>query len=411
MSVKKVVAPALSGSQESEGTMGLFRTGMQREAKQTNLTVHIPTSNADEVSTRAILSEDAFIAMLYLERRRAERGRKRYVLLLVDVKEAISRKQRLRTSATICKALCSVTRETDIVGWYVDDYILGVIATEIGNASSTAVRARISDKLQVAFVQALGSDLASQISISFHFFPDEPMGGDDDNAAGNKPHYPEFGKKKTSRKLALGFKRVIDVFGSLLALIVLSPLFAIIALAIKWTSDGPVLFVQERLGQHGKKFRFLKFRSMRTDCDSKIHQEYVTRFIAGDASLAEGAGSAPTFKIQKDPRVTSIGSILRKTSLDELPQFWNVLRGEMSLVGPRPPLEYEFKAYDIWHRRRVLEIKPGITGLWQVEGRSRTQFDEMVRMDLKYARAWSLWLDVEILLRTPVAVITGNGAH
>ncbi|MGB9513923.1 MAG: sugar transferase [Candidatus Acidiferrum sp.] len=368
--------------------MGLFRTGMQREAKQTNLTVHIPTSNADEVSTRAILSEDAFIAMLYLERRRAERGRKRYVLLLVDVKEAISRKQRLRTSATICKALCSVTRETDIVGWYVDDYILGVIATEIGNASSTAVRARISDKLQVAFVQALGSDLASQISISFHFFPDEPMGGDDDNAAGNKPHYPEFGKKKTSRKLALGFKRVIDVFGSLLALIVLSPLFAIIALAIKWTSDGPVLFVQERLGQHGKKFRFLKFRSMRTDCDSKIHQEYVTRFIAGDASLAEGAGSAPTFKIQKDPRVTSIGSILRKTSLDELPQFWNVLRGEMSLVGPRPPLEYEFKAYDIWHRRRVLEIKPGITGLWQVEGRSRTQFDEMVRMDLKYARAW-----------------------
>ncbi|MGB7437310.1 MAG: sugar transferase [Candidatus Acidiferrum sp.] len=391
--------------------MGLFRTGMQREAKQTNLTVHIPTSNADEVSTRAILSEDAFIAMLYLERRRAERGRKRYVLLLVDVKEAISRKQRLRTSATICKALCSVTRETDIVGWYVDDYILGVIATEIGNASSTAVRARISDKLQVAFVQALGSDLASQISISFHFFPDEPMGGDDDNAAGNKPHYPEFGKKKTSRKLALGFKRVIDVFGSLLALIVLSPLFAIIALAIKWTSDGPVLFVQERLGQHGKKFRFLKFRSMRTDCDSKIHQEYVTRFIAGDASLAEGAGSAPTFKIQKDPRVTSIGSILRKTSLDELPQFWNVLRGEMSLVGPRPPLEYEFKAYDIWHRRRVLEIKPGITGLWQVEGRSRTQFDEMVRMDLKYARAWSLWLDVEILLRTPVAVITGNGAH
>ena len=410
-SAKKVVVPVLSVSQESEGTMGLFRTEVPREEKQTNMTVQIPTSSADEVSTRLILSEDAFMAMLYLERRRAERGRKRYVLLLVDVKEAITRKQKTRTIATIGKALCSVTRETDIIGWYVDDSILGVIATEIGSASSAQVRARISEKLNAAFVQALGSDLASQISISFHFFPDEPLGGGDDNGTGTKAHYPEFAKKKASRKLALGFKRVIDVFGSLLALIVLAPLFAVIALAIKVTSDGPVLFSQERLGQHGKKFRFLKFRSMCTNCDSKIHQEYVTRFIAGDASLAKDAGPAPTFKIQKDPRVTSIGGILRKTSLDELPQFWNVLTGEMSLVGPRPPLEYEFKAYDIWHRRRVLEIKPGITGLWQVEGRSRTQFDEMVRMDLKYARAWSLWLDVEILLRTPMAVITGNGAH
>lgn len=391
--------------------MGLFRTAVPREEKQTNMTVYVPTNNADEVSTRLILSEDAFMAMLYLERRRAERGRKRYVLLLVDVREAISGKQKVRTIGTIGKTLCAVTRETDIVGWHVDDNILGVIATEIGTASPAEVRARISQKLNAAFVQALGSNLASQISISFHFYPDEPMGSDDDNNSGNKAHYPEFAKKKASRKLALGFKRVIDVFGSLLAIMVLLPLFVIIALAVKLTSQGPVLFSQERMGQHGKKFRFLKFRSMRTNCDSKIHQEYVTRFIAGDASLAKDAGALPTFKIQRDPRITSVGGFLRKTSLDELPQFWNVLKGEMSLVGPRPPLEYEFKAYDIWHRRRVLEIKPGMTGLWQVEGRSRTQFDDMVRMDLKYARVWSLWLDVEILLRTPIAVITGNGAH
>ncbi|MGB8324998.1 MAG: sugar transferase, partial [Candidatus Acidiferrum sp.] len=122
-------------------------------------------------------------------------------------------------------------------------------------------------------------------------------------------------------------------------------------------------------------------------------------------------GEKVTFKIQKDPRITPVGAFLRKTSLDEVPQFWNVLIGEMSLVGPRPPLEYEFKAYDIWHRRRVLEIKPGITGLWQVEGRSRTQFDDMVRLDLKYARGWSLWLDLKILLRTPAAVVSGDGAH
>jgi lipopolysaccharide/colanic/teichoic acid biosynthesis glycosyltransferase len=391
--------------------MGLFRTAVAREEKQTNMTVYVPTSNADEVSTRLILSEDAFMAMLYLERRRAERGRKRYVLLLVDVRDAIAGKQKARTLATIGKTLCAVTRETDIIGWHVDDNILGVIATEIGTASAVEVRSRISQKLHAAFEQALGSNLAAQISISFHFFPDEPMGSDDDNGTGNKAHYPEFAKKKVGRRLALGFKRVIDLCGSLLALMVLSPFFLVIGLAIKMGSEGPVLFSQERLGQHGRKFRFLKFRSMRTNCDSKIHQEYVTRFIAGDKALAKNAGPTPTFKIQRDPRVTPIGSFLRKTSLDELPQFWNVLKGDMSLVGPRPPLEYEFKAYDLWHRRRVLEIKPGMTGLWQVEGRSRTQFDEMVRMDLKYARGWSLWLDIEILLRTPIAVITGNGAH
>jgi lipopolysaccharide/colanic/teichoic acid biosynthesis glycosyltransferase len=152
---------------------------------------------------------------------------------------------------------------------------------------------------------------------------------------------------------------------------------------------------------------------MRTDCDSRIHQDYVSQFIAGkvEEKPAADSGAAPVFKIQKDPRITPIGQFIRKTSLDEVPQFWNVLRGDMSLVGPRPPIAYEFRAYDVWHRRRVLEIKPGITGLWQVEGRSRTRFDDMVRLDLRYARSWSIWLDLRILLQTPGAVILGNGAH
>ena len=183
------------------------------------------------------------------------------------------------------------------------------------------------------------------------------------------------------------------------------------ALAIKFSSKGPVLFKQERLGQHGKTFTVLKFRSMRTDCDAKIHQQYVEQFIAGQVDGNSETATKPVFKIQKDPRVTSIGRFIRKTSLDELPQFWNVLRGDMSLVGPRPALAYEFRKYEVWHRRRVLEIKPGITGLWQVEGRSRTRFDEMVRLDLKYARAWSVWLDLKILAQTPGAVIQGEGAH
>ena len=117
------------------------------------------------------------------------------------------------------------------------------------------------------------------------------------------------------------------------------------------------------------------------------------------------------YKLTNDPRVTAVGRFLRKTSLDEFPQFWNVLRGEMSLVGPRPPVAYEFEMYDYWHRRRVLELKPGVTGLWQVNGRSRTCFDDMVRLDLRYSQTWSLWLDLKILLATPLAVVAGNGAH
>lgn len=374
------------------------------------MTVRIPTTNADDVSARIILSEDVFVSMLYLERRRAERAQKRYLLLLVDVKDAISDKQKSPTIQKITQTLCSVTRETDIIGWFVYDHILGVIATEIGKASSSEVREKMSQKFRAAFLEALGPNKASQISFSFHFFPDEREGGDFNDSA-NNALYPELSRKKTSRKLALGFKRAMDISGSAVALIVLSPFFAIIALAIKATSKGPVLFKQERLGQYGKKFRFLKFRSMLKDCDSKIHQEYVSRFISGQVCSANGNDTTSTFKIQQDPRITPIGNILRKTSLDELPQFWNVLMGDMSLVGPRPPVEYEFKAYYTWHRRRVLEIKPGITGLWQVEGRSRTQFDDMVRLDLRYARGWSLWLDLEILLRTPVAVVSGDGAH
>jgi lipopolysaccharide/colanic/teichoic acid biosynthesis glycosyltransferase len=203
----------------------------------------------------------------------------------------------------------------------------------------------------------------------------------------------------------------MDVLGSACALILLSPLFVLIALAIKLTSKGPVFFRQERLGKYGKRFRLVKFRSMRTNCDSKIHEEYVSRFIAGQFKRGVTIGEKQVFKLQQDPRITRVGALLRKTSLDELPQFWNVLTGAMSLVGPRPPLEYEFKVYEPWHRRRVLEIKPGVTGLWQVEGRSRTQFDDMVRMDLNYACKWTLWLDMKILLRTPAAVLSGDGAH
>jgi lipopolysaccharide/colanic/teichoic acid biosynthesis glycosyltransferase len=181
-----------------------------------------------------------------------------------------------------------------------------------------------------------------------------------------------------------------------------------IAVAVKATTRGPVFFRQERLGLNGKPFSFLKFRSMYTDCDNINHKEYITRLIHDKKSAAVKPG---VFKLTDDPRVTPVGGFLRKTSLDELPQFINVLKGEMSLVGPRPPIPYECELYDIWHRRRLLSCKPGITGLWQVTGRSSTTFDEMVRMDLKYIHEWNLWLDLKILFMTPKVVFSGKGAY
>ena len=143
----------------------------------------------------------------------------------------------------------------------------------------------------------------------------------------------------------------------------------------------------------------------------QIHRDYVQRLIAGGSKgEPQDLKESKVYKISADPRVTPVGKFLRRTSLDELPQLWNVLRGEMSLVGPRPPIPYEFEIYASWHRRRVLEIKPGVTGLWQVSGRSRVTFDDMVRLDLRYAKTWSLWLDLKILLATPRAVLYGEGA-
>src|SRR5262249_9841949 len=143
--------------------------------------------------------------------------------------------------------------------------------------------------------------------------------------------------------------------------------------------------------------------------DEGLHHQFVSWFITASAHGAD-LGTNGLFKLSNDPRITPLGRFLRKTSLDELPQLWNVLIGEMSLVGPRPPLPYELEQYQPWHRRRILEAKPGVTGLWQVTGRSRTTVDEMVRLDLKYARKRSLWVDLKILLRTPAAVLGGKGA-
>jgi lipopolysaccharide/colanic/teichoic acid biosynthesis glycosyltransferase len=229
----------------------------------------------------------------------------------------------------------------------------------------------------------------------------------------NDPYlYPDLDPDADGKKASRALKRSIDVAGSLCALIFAAPLLLIIAAAIKLTSRGPVLFCQQRVGQHGRWFTFLKFRSMHSSCDPAVHQEYVTSLITEDIAAEKTEDGRPrVFKLTNDPRITPLGRFLRKSSLDEWPQFFNVLKGDMSLVGPRPAIPYEVECYSAWHRQRVLAVKPGITGLWQITGRSRMPFSDMVRLDLRYARTWSPWLDLKILLQTPRAVILGDGAY
>ncbi len=192
-------------------------------------------------------------------------------------------------------------------------------------------------------------------------------------------------------------KRIVDVIGASMALVVLSPLLIGTALAVRLRDGSPALYRQTRIGLHGREFTILKFRTMDNGADGRLHE------LAGRNEVR-----GPAFKIRDDPRVTQLGRILRRASLDELPQLWNVLVGDMSLVGPRPALQHEVDAYDIWHRRR-LSVRPGMTGLWQIEARTNEHFDERAELDLRYIDQWSLWKDLGILIRTVPAVLARNG--
>ncbi len=202
-------------------------------------------------------------------------------------------------------------------------------------------------------------------------------------------------------------KRLADIAISGAALFVLAPVWIVIALLIKLDSKGAVFFRQERVGMDGRIFLCFKFRTMHTDADDRTHREFQQLYIAGRPETNFGDDTRPVYKMQGDPRVTRVGSVLRRLSLDELPQLFNVLAGTMSVVGPRPPIPYEVEFYQTAHRRR-LDMKPGLTGLWQVSGRNRLSFDEMVRLDVFYIENWSLWLDVKIMLQTLPVMLRGD---
>ncbi len=352
--------------------------------------------------------EEHFIDMLALERKRTERSKKPFLLMLLDVRNVPMDDRANEVLKKVSRVLFSVTRETDLKGWFRDGSVIGVIFTEIKGLAGNI----INKKIVTRFSTTLDHTQVREIEITTHYFPETS----DDGMSGNghdMNFYRDLLKRTSSAKTSQLLKRALDIAGSIIALIIFSPAFLIIPLLIKLSSKGPVLFKQERVGEYGKRFILLKFRSMYTDCDHGIHKEYVRKLICEKNSYDTGTADTQNrlYKIKHDPRVTPVGIFLRKTSLDELPQLINVLKGEMSLVGPRPPIPYELENYDIWHRRRILEVKPGITGLWQVNGRSRTSFDEMVRLDVRYIKEMSLWLDIKILLRTPFAVFSGKGAY
>lgn len=362
------------------------------------------------VGTLQPMFDEEILYLVTRERKRTQRSGLAMAMLLIGLQDS----RRENTSALfagVANALSAIKSDIDIVGWFERGAIMGLIVPEIETANLASTCEQLDSGFRKEITNRLEENLTERLSIKLCVYPEPPRLGDDELETVDPFLYPELHVRQDRIALFQLLKRGMDILGSLVLLLLLSPLLLAIAVLVKLSSRGPVLFHQMRIGQMMKPFMMCKFRSMYTNADHGIHHNYVSWFITSSGKGQEqGQEKNKIFKLTNDPRITPIGHFLRKTSLDELPQLWNVLVGQMSLVGPRPPLWYEVQQYKPWHRHRVLDAKPGITGLWQVTGRSRTTFDEMVRLDLRYAREQSLWADIKILLATPAAVINGKGA-
>lgn len=354
-----------------------------------------------------VLDEELFKDTITRERKRTERSGLAMVLLLIEVQDVPL--DRSEAASRMIEVVSEFRSDADLLGWFEDRSVLGLLLLDVEQAELARVCERVEAGCRLALAQRFEQDGAQRITIRLRVYPEAGQKIGEDGHDEDPFLFPELPARRQATAQFHAIKRGFDIVGSSLLLVILSPLFLSIACLVKLSSSGPVIFRQTRVGQKMKPFMICKFRTMQTNADHGIHQHYVSWFITS-SDKAQGTDKNQVFKLTNDPRITPIGRFLRKTSLDELPQLWNVLRGDMSLVGPRPPLWYELQQYKPWHRHRVLEAKPGITGLWQVTGRSRTTFDEMVRLDLRYARAQSLWTDIKILLATPAEVFRGKGA-
>jgi lipopolysaccharide/colanic/teichoic acid biosynthesis glycosyltransferase len=355
-----------------------------------------PVFSAKPMTGLQLLSEELFDDALVRERKRADRFEEPFVLFLLTIQGPRGRE----SWNVLIDALAQSAQDTDVVGWFKQDSVIGLVRPiQAGDATEEA--SGLAVKMKRALGRGGRPDGLHRCSLGWEVY--SPSGTRTPSAVveAERRRTPQ----QTVRKVT---KRALDVVGSTILLLTLAPVFALVSAIVKLTSKGPVFFPQERVGADGRPFKMVKFRTMHANADPSIHQRYVEEFIRSSSAART---SEQIFKIVNDPRVTPVGHFLRRSSLDELPQFWNVLKGEMSLVGPRPPLPYEVAKYKSWHKRRLLEAKPGITGAWQVNGRSRTTFEEMVRLDLRYARSYSVWTDLKIIAATPKAMISGKGAH
>lgn len=384
-----------------------FRSSAARmPARRTSAPVAVPTTST-AVDHRIVISQQIFRHVLVRERNRAERFNQPFVVLVLGLNEPDPPFAAAVWSQAIA-AVSAVVRETDVVGWVNRGRSLAVILTEM-SATEESVARELEGRVRRELAARLDTQTLVGLSVRLHFKIRSNKKAAAEALWPSDPLLFKLNPEDDGPSLRDILKRGVDIVGSAALLLLLSPVFLVIAGLIKLKSPGPVFFRQVRVGQKARPFTMLKFRSMHVNADAAVHQAYVTQFIKSAVAAAETSADK-IFKLASDTRITPVGRVLRKTSLDELPQLWNVLRGDMSLVGPRPPLPYEVEQYQPWHRRRILEAKPGITGLWQVTGRSRTTFDEMVRLDLRYAKTRSLWTDIRILLATPRAVLDGKGA-
>jgi exopolysaccharide biosynthesis polyprenyl glycosylphosphotransferase len=360
-------------------------------------TSNIPNVSHYQVNYNEIFQDSFFMEQLRLEKLRAHRSKSALSIILLTLnnqeKEDIN-------GIEILNNVRAKIRATDICG-FVNRKTIGVLLpdTEAKGAKE------ICEKL-------VQENKNSPFSFSLSTYPDHIFESLAKNGCVRPDAFPFALESATGASwVELSLKRGIDIVGAIVGIVIFMPVMLMTAVAIKATSPGPVIFRQARLGRQGVPFTFYKFRSMHTHMDDQIHREYIRDFIQGDhAKVNQGDSEEPFFKIKSDPRITRVGKFIRKTSIDELPQFFNVLKGDMSLVGPRPPIAYEAEKYQAWHLRRILEMKPGITGLWQVEGRSKTDWDDTVRLDIRYIQNWSLLFDLKILIRTVIEVIRGRGA-
>lgn len=346
-----------------------------------------------------MVSARCFIKHLQFEKRRADRSKSPLSIAIFHVEGSVD--DQLRDRERLVPILRESKRSTDILGQLGTGTIAVLLLDTGEDGTQTFVR------------KVRGKTGGISLSTATGTYPDQIF---ESIKAGNEG-LPDLGEiwieeNQDPRGFERLLKRAFDLTAATIGLILLAPVMLGTALAVALTSPGPVIFKQVRLGKRGVPFVLYKFRSMVCDADDTIHREYVTDLIRrsqqGDGARDSGK---VWVKLGLDPRVTPVGRIIRKTSLDELPQLFNVVKGDLSLVGPRPPLPYEAEQYQAWHLRRVLEMKPGITGLWQVDGANGCTFDEMVRMDLRYLRQWSLLLDFKLICRTIGVVLHRKGAH